>query len=98
GAQTWRLRLPDPAASAEDAAEAGGKLAAPLPGQVTQVLTEAGAQVVKGDVLIVMEAMKTVFRLAAPRDGVVAMLSCRAGDAVGEGQTLLTFATEEEQA
>ena len=45
-------------------------------------------------VLVVLEAMKTVFRLGAPADGVVASVSCRAGDAVEEGQVLVSFAEE----
>jgi 3-methylcrotonyl-CoA carboxylase alpha subunit len=91
---TWRLRLPDPAAAGADDADTSARLAAPLPGQVTQVLAEPGQTVRRGDVLVVMEAMKTVFRLAAPRDATVAGLSCQAGQAVAEGQTLLTFAAD----
>ncbi len=89
---TWRLRLPDPAAAAAEDADAAGGLAAPLPGQVTQVLASPGQAVRRGEVLVVMEAMKTVFRLAAPRDATIESLGCRAGDAVTEGQVLIAFA------
>ncbi len=90
--ETWRLRLPDPISAAAEADDAGGRLVAPIPGQVTQVMAEPGMAVSRGQVLVVLEAMKTVFRLAAPADGVVATVSCQAGDAVIEGQTLVAFA------
>ncbi|MEZ5450459.1 MAG: acetyl-CoA carboxylase biotin carboxyl carrier protein subunit [Thiolinea sp.] len=57
-----------------------------MPGQVKLIHTEVGAQVSKGDVLLVMEAMKMELSLNAPRDGVVAELSVAAGDQVTEGR------------
>ena len=90
--ETFRLRLPDPIAAAAEAEDAGGRLVAPIPGQVTQVTAKQGMAVARGQVLVVLEAMKTVFGLAAPADGVVATVSCQAGDSVVEGQTLVTFA------
>ncbi len=89
---TFRFGLPDPIAHAEDEDEAGGRLVAPLPGQVTQVLAEPGAAVTRGQVLVVLEAMKTVFRLTAPADGVVERVSCQVGEMVQEGQMLVSFA------
>jgi 3-methylcrotonyl-CoA carboxylase alpha subunit len=55
-------------------------------------MAEPGMAVTRGQVLVVLEAMKTVFRLTAPADGVVVAVSCRAGEAVVEGQTLVAFA------
>jgi 3-methylcrotonyl-CoA carboxylase alpha subunit len=92
GGETWRLRLPDPISAAAEVDDAGGRLVAPIPGQVTQVIAEHGMTVIRGQVLVVLEAMKTVFRLAAPADGIVATVSCQVGDAVVEGQTLVSFA------
>ena len=92
GGQSWRLRLPDPIASADEDEDAGDRLVAPIPGQVTQVNAAAGTVVARGDVLVVLEAMKTIFRLAAPIDGTVATVACAAGDTVQEGQVLVTFA------
>ncbi len=92
---TWRLTLPDPLASGDDEEDAGDRLIAPIPGLVTQVLAAAGDQVVRGQVLVVLEAMKTVFRLAAPADTVVASVSCAAGEMVQEGQILVGFGEAE---
>ncbi len=88
---TFRFGLPDPIAHAEDEDESGGRLVAPLPGQVTQVLAEPGAAVTRGQVLVVLEAMKTVFRLTAPADAVVEQVSCQVGEMVQEGRALVTF-------
>ena len=50
-----------------------------------------GDSVTRGQVLVVLEAMKTVFRLSAPADTVVASVSCAAGEMVQEGQMLVGF-------
>jgi 3-methylcrotonyl-CoA carboxylase alpha subunit len=88
---TWRLMLPDPLAAGEDEEDVGDRLIAPIPGLVTQVLAAVGDLVTRGQVLVVLEAMKTVFRLAAPADTVVASVSCSAGEMVQEGQMLVGF-------
>jgi 3-methylcrotonyl-CoA carboxylase alpha subunit len=92
--ESWRLRLPDPIAAAAEEDDAGGRLVAPIPGQVTEVAAAPGMAVTRGQVLVVLEAMKTVFRLAAPADGTIATVSCQAGDTVVEGQLLISFADD----
>jgi 3-methylcrotonyl-CoA carboxylase alpha subunit len=94
---TWRLTLPDPLAAADDEEDAGDRLVAPIPGLVTQVMASVGDQVTRGQVLVVLEAMKTVFRLSAPADTVVASVSCSAGEMVQEGQMLVGFGEGEGQ-
>ncbi len=89
---TWRLLLPEAAGAGDDAASGEASLAAPLPGLVTAVAAEQGASVKRGEILVTMEAMKTVFRLAAPADAVVAVVNVRAGEQVSEGQELIGFA------
>lgn len=91
GGQTWRLALPDPLAASDDEEDAGDRLIAPIPGLVTQVLAAVGEQVTRGQVLVVLEAMKTVFRLSAPADTIVASINCNAGEMVQEGQVLVGF-------
>jgi 3-methylcrotonyl-CoA carboxylase alpha subunit len=93
---TWRLGIPDPVAAAEEQGEAASRLVAPLPGQVTQVLAEPGQRVAKGEVLLTLEAMKTVFRLSAPAEATIAEITCRAGDTVQDGQVLVTFEAGED--
>ena len=88
---TWRLTLPDPLAPADDDEDAADRLVAPIPGLVTQVLAAIGDRVTRGQILVVLEAMKTVFRLSAPADTHVMSVSCAAGDMVQEGQILVGF-------
>ena len=95
---TWRLTLVDRLEAAEEEEDAADRLVAPIPGQVTQVAVGAGDSVVRGQVLVVLEAMKTVFRLSAPADRVVAAVSCAAGEMVQEGQVLVAFAEAEAEA
>ncbi|MDH4052991.1 MAG: acetyl-CoA carboxylase biotin carboxyl carrier protein subunit, partial [Rubrivivax sp.] len=76
-------------AHAGDAAGGGGKLSAPMPGKVVQLLVKPGDAVTQGQALAVMEAMKMEHTLHAPRDGVVGELLYRVGDQVPEGAELL---------
>ena len=96
--ETYRFHLPDPMSADAEDDDAGGRLVAPIPGQVTQVFAKPDTAVTRGQVLIVLEAMKTVFRLAAPADGVVATVNCQPGDSVVEGQLLVAFADESQPA
>jgi 3-methylcrotonyl-CoA carboxylase alpha subunit len=89
--QTWRLTLHDPLPEDDDAGDAADRLIAPIPGLVTQVLAAPGDAVTRGQVLVVLEAMKTVFRLSAPADAVVETVSCAAGEMVRDGQVLVGF-------
>jgi 3-methylcrotonyl-CoA carboxylase alpha subunit len=69
----------------------GGSLTAPMPGKVVQVLARAGANVRKGDALIVLEAMKMEHTIAAPADGVVKEIHFAAGEQVLEGAVLISM-------
>jgi 3-methylcrotonyl-CoA carboxylase alpha subunit len=60
-----------------------------LPGAITAINVTAGAHVLAGDILVVMESMKLIFPLVAPRDGTIATLRCAIGDIVARGQTLV---------
>ena len=74
--------------------DAGGRLTAPMPGSVVDVLVSAGQRVEKGQPLMIMEAMKMEHTIAAPADGVVAQVLFGRGDQVKEGEQLIQFETE----
>ncbi|HYZ32639.1 MAG TPA: acetyl-CoA carboxylase biotin carboxyl carrier protein subunit, partial [Crenalkalicoccus sp.] len=63
-----------------------------IPGRVVQLLVAQGDAVARGQVLAVLEAMKTELRVVAPADGIVAHLGCAVGDAVEEGTEIVTLA------
>src|SRR6185437_4555387 len=53
--ETWRLRLPDPIAHADETTDAADVLIAPIPGQVTRVDATVGMAATRGQVLVVLE-------------------------------------------
>jgi biotin carboxyl carrier protein len=61
---------------------------APMPGLVVKLLVEIGAQVQKGDRLLVLEAMKMENDVKAPRTGRVSSISAAPGQAVEAGREL----------
>jgi acetyl/propionyl-CoA carboxylase alpha subunit len=67
--------------------DAGADLASPMPGRVRRVLVADGQHVARGDVLLVLEAMKMEHAIRAPRDGAVG-LRVREGDLVDAGVEL----------
>jgi 3-methylcrotonyl-CoA carboxylase alpha subunit len=75
-----------------DADTRTGSLAAPMPGKVIKVMTEAGAKVTKGEALLILEAMKMEHTITAPADGVVKEIHYGAGEQVLEGAELITLA------
>jgi 3-methylcrotonyl-CoA carboxylase alpha subunit len=88
----WHLGWAPPLSHAGDETDAGGSLAAPMPGKVIALLVEPGTAVRRGQPLLVMEAMKMEHTIAAPADGVVERLPYRVGDQVAEGAALVAFA------
>jgi glutaconyl-CoA/methylmalonyl-CoA decarboxylase subunit gamma len=62
---------------------------APLPGKITQVKVKTGDIVKKGDVLLMMEAMKMENEVLASKDGVIESIKVNIGDTVLEGDVLI---------
>ncbi len=63
-------------------------IAAPMPGKVVKLLVEPGAQVKKGETVLVVEAMKVETAVAAPEEGKVQEIMVSRGDAVEPGDLL----------
>ena len=88
---------PAPAKSAAPAPKkaavgAGEKVAAPMPGTIVSVNVSDGQAVKKGDVLVVLEAMKMENEIKAPADGTVTSVAVSKGESVDTGATLVTIA------
>lgn len=80
-----------PKASAPAGAQGSVIVAAPMPGKILAVKANAGQAVKKGDVLLVLEAMKMENDIVAPQDGTVASINAAVGDSVESGATLATL-------
>ena len=73
-----------PATKAKASGAAGSvKVSAPMPGKIIAVK--------KGEVILVLEAMKMENEIVAPQDGTVASVNVGAGDAVEAGDVLATM-------
>jgi biotin carboxyl carrier protein len=80
----------NPAASSRKA-EGREAIKAPMPGKVVRVLVAAGDEVVAGQGLMVLEAMKMQNEMKAPRAGRVASVAVKEHEAVNAGSVLLTI-------
>ncbi|CDB63663.1 putative uncharacterized protein [Clostridium clostridioforme CAG:132] len=62
-----------------------------MPGKVVAVKAAAGQAVKKGDVILVLEAMKMENDIVAPQDGTIASINASTGDSVESGTVLATL-------
>ena len=72
-------------------AGAGERVAAPMPGNILSVNVAAGDTVKKGQVLMILEAMKMENEIMAPCDGKVTSVAVTKGAAVESGSLLCTI-------
>jgi methylmalonyl-CoA carboxyltransferase small subunit len=63
----------------------------PISGTIVRNGAEAGQEVKKGEVMMVLEAMKMETDIAAPYNGKIRSVNCKAGDSVRGGQVLVEF-------
>ena len=89
---SWRFVEIDPLAPSADEDPTAGRLTAPMPGRVTQLMVEPGDQVRRGEPLMIVEAMKMEHTITAPADGVVEAVRFGVGDLVEEGVELIALA------
>jgi 3-methylcrotonyl-CoA carboxylase alpha subunit len=73
------------------AASISGALTAPMPATVIRVEVKPGDAVKKGDIVVVLEAMKMELQVRALGDAVVAAVCCREGELVQADATLVEF-------
>ena len=88
-----KTAAPAPAAAPAAPAGAAGAVAvtAPMPGKILGVKASAGQAVKRGQVLLILEAMKMENEIVAPQDGTVATINVAVGDSVEPGATLATL-------
>ena len=81
-----------PAAAPKAAPVANGtKVNAPMPGTILDVKVAQGQAVKKGDVLLILEAMKMENEILAPQDGTMAQVTVSKGASVNSGDALVVL-------
>lgn len=84
--------VPVPTAAPVSTGKAGAvAVKAPMPGNIMKVNFKVGDAVKKGDVLVVLEAMKMENDICAPQDGVVASVEATQGAMVETDAVLVTL-------
>ncbi|KIP95820.1 acetyl-COA carboxylase [Microbacterium sp. MEJ108Y] len=78
-------------ATSVSAGASGDAVKSPMQATVVKIAVEEGQQVVKGDLVVVLEAMKMEQPLQAHKDGTIANISAVAGATVSAGHQLLTI-------
>ena len=74
--------------------QAGDTVKSPMPGKVIKVLAEVDQTVAKGDILLVVEAMKMENNILASRDGIIEELNVAEGEMVDGSKVLIKLAEE----
>ncbi len=78
-------------ASTGDGEVAGEGIRAPMPGRIVEVFVEAGDEVEKGDVVLILEAMKMENELRSPGKAIVKSINVKPGDSVAGNQLLVAL-------
>ena len=68
-----------------------GSILAPITGRVVEIRVKPGERVDKGDILLIMEAMKTRVEIKSPKSGSITRIYVNTGDTVKQGTPLLTI-------
>lgn len=83
---------PAPAAAPAASSAAGSiTVTSPMPGKILAVKASVGQAVKKGEVVLILEAMKMENEVVAPEDGTIASINVAVGSAVEAGDTLATL-------
>ncbi len=80
-----------PKAAAPAGTQGSVAVTAPMPGKILGIKAEPGKAVAKGEVIIILEAMKMENEIVAPSDGTIASINVSVGDSVEAGATLATL-------
>ena len=96
GNKQFEITLIDPKklrGTGESGAAADGisEIKTTMPGKVVRVLAEKGAEIRKGDGVIVVEAMKMQNEMKAPKDGFIREIRFSEGATVNAGEILVVI-------
>ncbi|MDX1571800.1 MAG: TIGR03084 family metal-binding protein [Xanthomonadales bacterium] len=80
----------------EETAVSDGQVKAPMHGVIQALHVSPGDEVVAGQPLLVLEAMKMQHEIRSEAEGRIAALHCQAGDQVSAGSVILEIQADEE--
>lgn len=94
--QAPKAVAPAPAAAPSPAPKAQGsvgsvKISAPMPGTILDVKVKVGDSVKKGDLIVILEAMKMENEILCPQDATIASVNVTKGQQVNSGDVILTL-------
>lgn len=99
--QTFQIEIPDAAPVSKKKRSGGGKkkksgtVSANIPGKVVTVEVNEGDEVVEGQVILILEAMKMQNEIQAPLSGIVTAINCKPGDSIEANSPLVVIQPEE---
>ena len=67
------------------------ELQAPMPGKIIQLLVKEGQKVKKGDLLLILEAMKMEHKIISHQNGIIQKIFFKEGERVSQGQELISM-------
>ena len=82
---------PAPKPAAPVSGGAADTISAPMPGTIVSINVKTGDSFKRGQVLLVLEAMKMENEILAPRDGRVVAINTSKGSSVNSGDVLIAF-------
>ena len=94
--QEYEINIIDPKrlrgkAGSHEHADGQAEIKSAMPGKVVRILVEAGAEVKKGDGILVVEAMKMQNEMKSPKDGQVKEIRVAENNTVGAGDVLVVI-------
>lgn len=100
--KTFEVQIPESTHSAPRKRGSGGRkrsgvVSANMPGKVVTVEVSEGQEVVEGQTVLILEAMKMQNEVAAPISGTVTEVSCAEGDSVEANVPLVVIEPPVEQ-
>lgn len=93
GNQNYEIKIYDPkrlrgSKSVGEAADGASEIKTAMPGKLVRILVQIGAEIKKGDGVLIVEAMKMQNEMKAPKDGVVKEIRLKEGATVNAGDVL----------
>lgn len=86
---TWHGEVSLERESADQSKRSDADLVAQFPGKIRKVMTQSGAEVNQGDLLVLIEAMKMEFAIRAPFTGKVLTVHVNEGQLIQPGERLV---------